>query len=84
MMVLKLKTIDHQQYSTHLASFDFFQFLSLKRSSEDKYLKWKMIENEIMEFFNGLKKKDFNSAFNMWKQKMKKRIDNDFKYFKNK
>ena len=24
MMLLKLKAIDHQQYSTHLAPFDFF------------------------------------------------------------
>ena len=82
-MVLKLKTIDHLQYSTHFPLFNFFCFLSSKRSSEDKYLKRKIIENEIMEFFYGLKKKYFNNAFNMWKQKMKKLIDNEFKYFKN-
>ena len=43
-----------------------------------------MIEYQIMEFLNGLKKKDFNSAFNILKQKMKKRINNDSKYFENK
>ena len=62
--------MDHPQYSPHLAPFYFFYFLSLKRSPEDNYLKWKIIENEIMGFFNVLEKKDFNSAFNMWKQKM--------------
>ena len=40
-----------------------------------------MIENEIMELLNELKKKDWCSAFNMWKQKMKKLIDH---YFENK
>ena len=43
-----------------------------------------MIENEIKEFFNGLKKKDLKSAFNVWKQEMKQRIDNGGKYFENK
>ena len=36
---------------------------------------WKIIENEIMEFLNGLKKKDFKIR----KQKMKKRINNGVK-----
>ena len=34
-----------------------------------------------MEFFGGLKKKDWYSAFNIWKQKMKKLIDNGDDYF---
>ena len=34
-----------------------------------------------MEFFNGLKKKDWYRAFNKWKQRMKKFIDNGGDYF---
>ena len=37
-----------------------------------------------MEFFNGLKKTDWYSAFNMWKQRMQKCIDNGGDYFENK
>ena len=37
-----------------------------------------------MEFFNGLKKKGWYSAFNMWKQKMKKDINNGGSSFENK
>ena len=68
--------MDHPQYSPHLISLYFFLSLNFKKKFWGQIFK---VENEIMEFLNGLKKKDFN----MLKQTMKKSIDNDIKYFEN-
>ena len=81
----KVKLMEHPPYSPDLAPCDFFLFPKLKKKLRGQVFKDEnKIEKEIMKFFNGLKKTDWYSAFNMWKQRMQKCIDNGGDYFENK
>ena len=77
--------MEHPPYSPDLAPCDFFLFPKLKRKLRGQLFKEeKDLENAVMDFFNSLKKTDWYSAFNIWKQRMQKCIDNDGDYFENK
>ena len=77
--------MEHPPYSPDLAPCDFFLFHKLKKKLRGQVFKDENeIEKGILEFFNGLKKTDWYSAFNMWKQRMKKCIENGGDYFENK
>ena len=77
--------MEHPPYSPDLAPYDFFLFNKLKKKVKEQVFKDENdIEKEIFKFFNDLKKKGWYRAFNMWKQRMKKYIDNNGDYFENK
>ena len=60
--------MEYPPYSPDLAPCDFFLFPKLKKKLRGQVFKDEnQIEKGIMEFFNGLKKTEWYSAFNMWK-----------------